>query len=128
MKKHYTIRILTKTRFTEEILFTILATYINLKNYAPSTIEENLNNLTLKELKDILIKLQKMEEEYSPIILLAPLPSMKAMLVVRNLGVSVVRKASNEFVERACQINQALLNNKHSDSGVGLVSMVKSQL
>ena len=69
-----------------------------------------------------------MEAQHSPIILLAPLPSMKAMLVVRNLGVSVIRKANNELVKYACQINKALLSNKHSDSGLGFVSMIKSQL
>ena len=42
-------------------------------------------------------------------ILLSYVAGMKAMLVVRNIGLSLIIKSKNEFVSQACLINNAIL-------------------
>ena len=59
-------------------------------------------------------------------ILLSYVAGMKAMLVVRNIGLSLIIKSKNEFVSQACLINNAILTEKHSEDSLGLISMVKA--
>lgn len=59
-------------------------------------------------------------------ILLSYVAGMKAILVVRNIGLSLIIRSKNEFVSQACLINKAILTEKHSEDGLGLISMVKA--
>ena len=54
-------------------------------------LEQNLNNLRLDHLKHILEQLQQKEKDNSTVIMLSYIPNMKAMLVVRDLGLSVIQ-------------------------------------
>jgi len=62
------------------------------------------------------------------VILLSPVPSLNGMLVVRNLGLSIIRKTTHTLIDQACIINESLLTNKHRENAIGLISLLKASL
>lgn len=53
---------------------------------------------------------------------------MNGVLVVRNLGLSIIQKSSHALVDHACIVNQSLITNKHGDDAIGLLSLTKASI